>query len=67
MNTVIKILNKIKYISIQEDSMDKCDLLKVCKTGLTLKNQLMNLSNQSSKEEKRHAFMNMLRKMYLVE
>lgn len=40
MNTVIKILNKIKYISIQEDSMDKCDLLKVCKTGLTLKKSI---------------------------
>lgn len=40
MNTVIKIFNKIKYISIQEDSMDKCDLLKVCKTGLTLKKSI---------------------------
>lgn len=40
MNTVIKILNKIKYISIQEDSTDKCDLLKVCKTGLTLEKSI---------------------------
>lgn len=40
MNTVIKILNKIKYISIQKDSTDKCDLLKVCKTGLTLEKSI---------------------------
>lgn len=40
MNTVIKILNKIKYISIQEDSTDKRDLLKVCKTGLTLEKSI---------------------------
>lgn len=39
-NTVIKILNKIKYISIQEDSTDKCDLLKVCMTSLTLEKSI---------------------------
>lgn len=42
MNIVIKILNKIKYISVQEelDSMDKYDLFKVCKTGLTLEKSI---------------------------